>query len=46
MLGPQLESLQNLSFYLWLVGEARKHIQANTFSTWKPVMVQKLKTRL
>jgi queuine tRNA-ribosyltransferase len=46
MLGPQLASLQNLSFYLWLVGEARKHIQANTFSAWKSVMVQKLKTRL
>lgn len=46
MLGPQLASLHNLSFYLWLVGEARKHIIAGTFSTWKPVMVQKLKSRL
>ena len=46
MLGPQLASLQNLSFYLWLVGEARAQILAGTFSTWKPVMVQKLKQRL
>lgn len=46
MLGPQLASLHNLSFYLWLVSEARKHIVAGTFSTWKPVMVQKLKSRL
>lgn len=46
MLGPQLASLHNLGFYLWLVGEARKHIVAGTFSSWKPVMVQKLKSRL
>lgn len=46
MLGPQLASLHNLSFYLWLVSEARKQIIAGTFSTWKPVMVQKLKSRL
>lgn len=46
MLGPQLASLHNLSFYLWLVGEARKHILDDTFSTWKSQMVQKLRNRL
>jgi queuine tRNA-ribosyltransferase len=46
MLGPQLASLHNLSFYLWLVNEARTHILNDTFSTWKPAMVQKLSQRL
>lgn len=46
MLGPQLASLHNLSFYLWLVGQARENIQKDTFSSWKPQMVQKLKQRL
>jgi queuine tRNA-ribosyltransferase len=46
MLGPQLASLHNLSFYLWLVNTAREHILANTFSTWKTRMVQQLKQRL
>lgn len=46
MLGPQLASLHNLSFYLWLVAQARTHILNDTFSSWKPQMVQKLKQRL
>ena len=46
MLGPQLASLHNLSFYLWLVDQARTHILNDTFSSWKPQMVQKLKQRL
>lgn len=46
MLGPQLASLHNLSFYLWLVREARTHILNDTFSSWKPQMVQKLRHRL
>lgn len=45
MLGPQLASLHNLSFYLWLVGQAREQILQDTFSSWKPIMVQKLKQR-
>jgi queuine tRNA-ribosyltransferase len=35
ILGLQLASIQNLSFYLWLVGEARKHILAGDFASWK-----------
>ncbi len=46
LLGLQIATLHNLSFYLWLVGEARKHIQAGTFRGWKDEMVKKLETRL
>ncbi|MBN2738972.1 MAG: tRNA guanosine(34) transglycosylase Tgt [Spirochaetales bacterium] len=46
MLGPQLASIHNLSFYLWLVGEARRRIQEGTFSGWKDQMVKQLARRL
>ena len=46
ILGLQLASIQNLSFYLWLVGEARKHIIAGDYSSWKVNMIQQVKTRL
>jgi queuine tRNA-ribosyltransferase len=46
ILGMQLASLQNLGFFLWLVGEARARIQDGTFATWKVDMVKKVKTRL
>ncbi len=46
LLGLQLASLQNLSFYLWLVGEARKHILAGDYAAWKNDMVQIVKQRL
>jgi queuine tRNA-ribosyltransferase len=42
LLGMQIATLQNLSFYLWLVGEARKHIIAGDFETWKKEMVEKV----
>lgn len=45
-LGAQISSIHNLSFFLWLVGEARKHILAGDFSTWKDRMVRKLDVRL
>lgn len=45
-LGGQIASIQNLSFYLWLVGEARKQIIAGTFSSWKEKMVRQVSTRL
>ncbi len=34
-LGAMIASLQNLSFYLSLVKQARQHILDGTFSTWK-----------
>jgi queuine tRNA-ribosyltransferase len=46
ILGLQLASIQNLSFYLWLVGEARKHIVAGDYSSWKVGMIEQVKTRL
>lgn len=46
ILGGMIASLHNLRFYLWLVNEARNHILAGDFSTWKNVMVKKLTTRL
>lgn len=46
MLGSQIASIHNLSFYLWLVDEARKHIQLGDFATWKTMMVEKVTRRL
>jgi queuine tRNA-ribosyltransferase len=46
ILGGMIASLHNLRFYLWLVAEARKHILAGDFSSWKNVMVKKVTTRL
>lgn len=46
MLGAQIASIHNLSFYLWLVNEARTQIQAGTFASWKSQMVPKLTRRL
>jgi queuine tRNA-ribosyltransferase len=46
ILGAQIASMHNLTFYLWLVKEARKQIVAGTFAQWKPGMVEKLMTRL
>lgn len=45
-LGFQLATLQNLSFFLWLVGEARKHIIEGDFHIWQPAMLKVVKTRL
>lgn len=46
ILGLQIASLHNTSFYLWLVREARKHIVKGDFSAWKEMMVPKLNSRL
>ena len=46
MMAAQISSLHNVAFYLWLVGEARKHIIAGDFKSWKEEMVIKLARRL
>jgi queuine tRNA-ribosyltransferase len=46
ILGAQIASIHNLTFYLWLVKEARKQIINCTFSDWKEQMVKQVKTRL
>lgn len=46
LLGAQIASLHNLSFFLWLVGQAREHIIAGDFEPWKTKMVPILEGRL
>ncbi len=46
MLAAQIASIHNLSFYLWLVGEARKKIQLGEFASWKAKMVEIVSRRL
>jgi queuine tRNA-ribosyltransferase len=46
MLGAQIASIHNLSFYLWLVSEAREQIIKGNFDTWMQEMIQHLKFRL
>ena len=46
MMAAQIASLHNLSFYLWLVREARRHILDGTFSSWKPGAVERFSRRL
>jgi queuine tRNA-ribosyltransferase len=46
ILGLQLASIQNLSFYLWLVGQARAHIIAGDYTSWKKTMVAQISKRL
>ncbi len=46
ILAMQIASIHNLAFYLWLVGEARKHILAGDFKAWKDEMVERVTRRL
>ena len=46
LLGKQIATMHNLGFYLWLVREARKHILAGDFASWKNMMVQQMNKRL
>ena len=46
ILGAQIASIHNLTFYLWLVGEARTHILQGDFAVWKNQMVEKVSRRL
>lgn len=46
ILAMQIATLHNLSFFLWLVGEARRHIQAGDFLIWKNEMVEAMERRL
>ena len=45
-LALQIASVHNLAFYLWLVGEARKHILDDTFSMWKEQTLRLVTSRL
>ena len=46
LLAMQIASIHNLAFYLWLMGEARKHIIDGDFKTWKTSMVGRVTRRL
>lgn len=46
MLGAQIATLHNLSFYLWLVKTAREKIFSGEFFEWKKQMVQNVSRRL
>ncbi|HEY3405206.1 MAG TPA: tRNA guanosine(34) transglycosylase Tgt [Ohtaekwangia sp.] len=46
ILGAQIASIHNLTFYLWLVKEARKKIEEGSFVEWKNKMVKIVSQRL
>ncbi|MGW1453383.1 tRNA guanosine(34) transglycosylase Tgt [uncultured Salegentibacter sp.] len=46
LLGKQIATIHNLGFYMWLVREARKHILAGDFASWKNMMVKQMDKRL
>lgn len=46
LLGMQIASIHNLAFYLWLVKQAREHIVAGDFKSWKTDMVERVTRRL
>ena len=46
LLALEIASIHNLAFYLWLVGEARKHTIAGDFTTWKAMMIRRVTNRL
>lgn len=46
ILGAQIATLQNLTFYLWLVRQARQQILAGNYRAWKNKMVNIVSQRL
>lgn len=46
LLALNIASVQNLSFYLHLVTQARQHIQQGDFKSWKENIIPQLKHRL
>lgn len=46
LLALQIASIHNLAFYMWLVKEARRHIVAGDFTTWKRSITKQLSERI
>ena len=46
LLAAQIASVHNLTFYLWLVGQARAHILQGTFNVWKTQIIKQVMQRL
>ena len=42
ILGKQIASLHNLSFFMWLMQESRKHILEGNFNSWKNKMIKQM----
>src|SRR5690625_7288899 len=45
LLGMQLTSLHNLTFYLWLMDQIREKIESGEFSAWYPGMIERVERR-
>lgn len=45
-LGAQIATIHNLTLYLWLIKQAQKHIQHNSFSSWKDKIIDVLMHRI
>jgi queuine tRNA-ribosyltransferase len=46
ILGAQIATLHNLSFYLWLMEEARRQIAQGTFGPWKEETIRQISRKL
>lgn len=46
ILGMQLTSLHNLTFYLWLMEQIREKIADDTFDNWYPGMIRQVEERI
>jgi queuine tRNA-ribosyltransferase len=46
LLAGQIATIQNLSFFLWLVSESRRKITEGSFNSWKSQMVKAVSQRL
>nr|WKN36664.1 tRNA guanosine(34) transglycosylase Tgt [Tunicatimonas sp. TK19036] len=46
MLGPQIASVHNLTFYLWLTRQAREKIEEGNFVAWKESILPRVMQRL
>ena len=46
ILGYQIASIQNLSFYLWLIKKAREKIKNNSYKTWLKEILPIINTEL
>lgn len=46
LLGLELASIHNLTFYLWLMEQMRNHIQDGTFSSWYKEMAEQVDQRI
>jgi queuine tRNA-ribosyltransferase len=46
LLGLELASKHNLTFYLWLMEQIRSHIKDGTFHTWYRDMIERVESRI